>query len=193
MELFEAIYGRRSIGKVKQEPIARETIERILEAGTWAPNHRLTEPWRFFVMTGEGRNKLGGAYAAIALTGEAAKESEESLTKAEAARKKAYRAPLVIGVAVEPQNRAGVIEIEEYGAVFSAVQNMLLAVHALNLAAVWRTGEPCYHPLMNEAFGLREQDRMLGLLYIGEPDMAPPAPRREPASSKTVWIEDGES
>lgn len=192
MELFEAIQGRRSVGKVKQEPIARETIERILEAGTWAPNHRLTEPWQFFVLTGDGRSKLGNAYAAIALEGEPAKDTDESRAKAEAARKKAFRAPLIIGVAVVPQERAGVIEIEEYGAVFAAVQNMLLAVHALGLAAVWRTGEPCYHPLMNEAFGLREQDRMLGLLYIGEPDMDPPAARRQPASSKTVWIGAGE-
>ncbi|MFC4104034.1 nitroreductase family protein [Paenibacillus xanthanilyticus] len=190
MELFEAIHGRRSVGKVKQDPIAREKIERILEAGIWAPNHRLTEPWRFFVMTGEGRGKLGNAYAAIAREGEPESESEESLAKAEAARKKAYRAPLVIGVAVVPQDRSGVIEIEEYGAVFAAVQNMLLAIHGLELAAVWRTGEPCYHPLMNEAFGLREQDRMLGLLYIGEPDMDVPASRRQPASSKTIWIED---
>ncbi|TYP78073.1 nitroreductase family protein [Paenibacillus methanolicus] len=189
MEVFEAIHGRRSIGKVKQEPIAREKIERILEAGIWAPNHRLTEPWQFFVMTGEGRGKLGGAYAAIAREGEQDKDSEESLAKAEAARKKAFRAPLVIGVAVAPRERTGVIEIEEYGAVFAAVQNMLLAVHALDLAAVWRTGEPCYHPLMNKAFGLREHDRMLGLLYIGEPDMAAPSPRRQPASSKTAWIE----
>ncbi|MBB3108928.1 nitroreductase [Paenibacillus phyllosphaerae] len=189
MELFEAIRSRRSIGKVKQEPIAKETIERILEAGVWAPNHRMTQPWQFFVMTGEGRSRLGDAYARIALAGEAEPSSPESQEKAENARKKAFRSPVIIGVAVTPVDRPGVIEIEEYGAVFAAIQNMLLAIHGLGLGAVWRTGEPAYHPLMNEAFELRPVDRVLGLLYIGEPDMTPPGPRREEASAKTVWIE----
>lgn len=49
MDLFEAIRSRRSIGKVKPDPVERHLIERIIEAGTWAPNHKNTEPWRFFV------------------------------------------------------------------------------------------------------------------------------------------------
>ena len=55
MELKEAIRNRRSIGKVKQDSVDKALIEEILEAGTWAPNHCHTEPWRFWVMTGEGR------------------------------------------------------------------------------------------------------------------------------------------
>lgn len=189
MELFEAIRTRRSIGKVKQDPIAKETIEQLLEAAVWAPNHRLTEPWRFFVLSGEGRGKLGEAYARIALDGAADPGSPESAAAADGARKKAFRSPVIIAVAVEPSDKKGVIEIEEYGAVFAAVQNLLLAAHGLGLGAVWRTGDPCYHPLMNEAFGLRPQDRMLGLVYVGVPDMAVPHSHRESAASKTVWID----
>ncbi|MBW7457383.1 nitroreductase family protein, partial [Paenibacillus sepulcri] len=63
MDIIEAIHTRRSIGRVKEDPIAKEQIETILEAGIWAPNHRLTQPWRFFVMSGDGRNRLGDAYA----------------------------------------------------------------------------------------------------------------------------------
>ncbi|WP_274651997.1 nitroreductase family protein [Paenibacillus humicola] len=190
MEALEAIRTRRSIGKVKPDPVAKETIERILEAGVWAPNHRLTEPWRFFVMTGGGRAKLGGALARIALQGEADPGSPENVAKAESARAKALRAPVVIAAAVTPSEAKGVIELEEYGAVFAAIQNMLLAAHALGLGAVWRTGEPCYGPIMNEVFGLQPKDRMLGFIYLGVPDMTPPEGKRESAASRTQWIED---
>lgn len=190
MNVIEAIRTRRSIGKVTQEPIAKETIEQILEAGTWAPNHRLTEPWQFFVMSGEGRAKLGRALANIAVhqAGEGA-DATVIETKTADAHAKSRRAPVVIGIAVAPVERRDVIELEEYGAVFAAIQNMALTVHALGLGAVWRTGEPCFHPLMNEAFGLRPQDKMLGFLYIGVPDMTPAQGKRSPAAGKTTWIE----
>ncbi|NBD22925.1 nitroreductase family protein [Paenibacillus glycinis] len=190
MDIIEAIRTRRSIGKVTQEPVAKETIEQILEAAVWAPNHRLTEPWRFFVLSGEGRGKLGEALAAIAVAQAGAGLDAEALeAKAEDAKKKALRAPVVIAVAVVPTERKDVIELEEYGAVNAAIQNMLLTIHALGLGAVWRSGEPCYHPLMNEAFGLRPQDKMLGFIYLGVPDMTPPQAKRSSAASKTTWIE----
>lgn len=188
MDIMEAISTRRSIGKVKQDNIPVEMIERILEAGTWAPNHRHTEPWQFFVLRGQGRGKLGQALADIMRDGledPASPEVRESLDKAYA---KAFRAPVIIAVAVTPVDRPGVIELEEYGAVFAAIQNMLLAIHSLGLGAVWRTGEPCYSSIMNEAFGLRSQDKMLGFIYLGVSDMSEPKGRREDFRSKTVWI-----
>ncbi|MFC0333608.1 nitroreductase [Paenibacillus sepulcri] len=188
MDIIEAIHTRRSIGRVKEDPIAKEQIETILEAGIWAPNHRLTQPWRFFVMSGDGRNRLGDAYARIALEAAQEPDSEENVKKAESARQKAFRSPVVIGVGVEPSDAKGVVELEEYGAVFAAIQNMLLATHALGLGAVWRTGDPCFHPLMNESFGLRPQDKMLGFIFLGVPDLQPQG-RRESAASKTEWIE----
>ncbi|MFC5651814.1 nitroreductase [Paenibacillus solisilvae] len=189
MNVMDAIRTRRSIGKVKPDPIARETIESILEAGIWAPNHRLTEPWQFFVLTGDGRNRLGDALARIAAAGAEDPDSPEIVVKAEAARKKAFRAPVIIAAAVKPSDRKDVIELEEYGAVNAAIQNMLLAIHALGLGAVWRSGEPCYHPMMNESFGLNPQDKMLGFIYLGIPDMAVPAGRRHGAEDKTIWYE----
>ncbi|SFS87332.1 nitroreductase [Paenibacillus sp. BC26] len=190
MNIHEAIRTRRSIGKVTQEPIDKAVIERILEAGIYAPNHRLTEPWRFFVLRGDGRKQLGDALARIALAGEADPSSPENEIKAESAKKKAFRAPVIIAVAVSPAERHDIIELEEYGAVNAAIQNMLLTIHALGLGAVWRSGEPCYHPLMNESFGLRPQDKMLGFIYLGVPDMAPPQAKRAAAELKTTWIDD---
>lgn len=188
MNVNEAIRTRRSIGKVKPDPVSQELIEQIVEAGIWAPNHKLTEPWKFFVMQGEGRDILGNALGDIQAAN-AGDTSEEGIAAArESGRTKAYRAPVVIGVAVQPSNDPKVIELEEYGAVFAAIQNMLLEIHALGLGAVWRTGEPCFHELMNQAFGLKPEDKMLGFLYIGYPDMETKPGRRQSAASKTVWL-----
>ncbi|WP_055106740.1 nitroreductase family protein [Paenibacillus ihumii] len=188
MDVMEAIHSRRSIGKVKPDKIPVETIERILEAGTWAPNHKHTEPWKFFVLRGKGRERLGHALADIMREGMENPDSPEAKESLDKAFAKAFRAPVIIAAAVTPADKPGVIELEEYGAVFAAIQNMLLATYSLGLGAVWRTGEPCYHRMMNEAFGLRPQDKMLGFIYLGVSDMGELKGRREDFRSKTVWI-----
>ena len=61
--VMDVIRGRRSIGKMRQELPPRDAIETILEAGTWAPCHHVTEPWRFNVIAGDAREALGGVMA----------------------------------------------------------------------------------------------------------------------------------
>ncbi len=188
MDLQEAIRTRRSIGKVKADPVPRTLIERIVESAIWAPNHYRTEPWKFVVVTGDGRLKLGRAYAEIAaeaLEGVAEEEREQRLAREPA---KALRAPVVIAVACSPSQAPKVLRAEELAAVHAAVQNMLLTAHACGLGAIWRTGEPVHHPAMKRALGLAENDEVVGLIYIGYPDMAPPPAERSSATAKTVWL-----
>lgn len=189
MNIHEAIRTRRSMGKVKSDPVPQASIESILEAGTWAPNHKRTEPWRFFVMRDGGRDLLGNVMADIAERNAKDKSEEEIAEARESAKLKAYRSPVVIAVAVSPSDDPKVTELEEYAAVYAAIQNMLLEAHGLGLGAVWRTGDLCYDSLVNEAFGLSEKDKMLGFIYLGIPDMTKEG-KREPAASKTVWIDE---
>jgi nitroreductase len=188
-DLYQIIRGRRSIGKVKDAPVARETIEKLLEAAIWAPNHFLTEPWKFIVMTGEGRRTLGQGYVDIAAAGwgelpEA--EVEERKAKEIA---KAYRSPVVIAAACSPSGSPKAIATEDLAAVHASVQNLLLAAHESGLGAVWRTGDVAYHPAMKRALGLADNETLVGLIFIGYPDMEPPAAKRSPISEKTVWLE----
>ena len=181
MELWEAINGRRSVGKVKPDKVERELIDKLLEAAVMAPCHGMTEPWRFIVMTGDGRRRLGEAYARIAGTAEPSLAAEHM--------RKAYRAPVVIAVACSPSDRPKVVRIEEFAAVHAAVQNMLLAAHALGLGAIWRSGDPMFHPIMKETFELGEQEELVALVYIGYSETQPPAPKRKPAEALTTWLE----
>jgi nitroreductase len=185
----EVVRGRRSIGKVKDEPIARELVESLIEAAVWAPNHYGTEPWRFVVMTGQGRRTLGQAYADIAAESLSDVPEEELAQRLEKEVAKAFRAPVVIAAICVPSDSPRVIVAEELAAAHAAVQNLLLAAHANGLGAIWRTGEPAYHPVMKRALGLGGSEQVVGLIYIGYPDMPQPAGRRLPGVDRTIWLE----
>jgi nitroreductase len=184
---LDAIRTRRSVGRMRPERPPRAAIETIVEAATLAPNHRLTEPWRFFVLAGEARRALGRAIADAQATPRPDGAADSSAAYAAAAAKP-LRAPVVIAVAVEPATGPQVVEIEEVAAGAAAVQNMLLAAHALGLAAIWRTGAPAYHPAVKAFFGLSPEAHLLGFVYVGYPDAAPPERTRRPAAEVTRWL-----
>lgn len=190
MDVEHAIQSRRSIGRVKPDPLPRALIERILESAVHAPNHRITEPWRFHVFVGKGRGELARVRAEIArLQAEAEGEDEEMAAgRISRERKKAFRAPVVIAVICEA-GRDEVETLENYAACAAAVQNMLLTAHALGLGVMWRTGAVAYHEHMRRFFDLKEGDMVVAHLYVGYSDMDERPRRRQPAREKTVWHE----
>jgi nitroreductase len=191
MEVFEAIKTRRSNGLITNNPVPKELIEKILEAGTWAPSHFRTEPWKFFVLEGDSRRALGEVLADIAERTMADPTSEPNRKKREKTLEKPFRAPVIITVAVEPNmNSEKVILQEEYGAVYAAIQNMLLAAHALGLGGYWRTGKPTYDSLMKKLFGLSDKGEVLGFLYFGYPKKEMPAGKRKSINEVTTWLTD---
>jgi len=188
LDVIRAIETRRSVGRVRQDPVPEELVERILESAVHAPNHKITEPWRFHVFTGKGRGELARARAETArLQAEAEGEDEEMAAgRISRERKKAFRAPVVIAV-ISAAGRDEVETLENYAACAAAVQNMQLTAHSLGLASMWRTGAVAYHDYMREFFGLGEGDTIVAYLYIGYPDMGERPRRRQPAREKTIW------
>ncbi|MEK3883942.1 nitroreductase [Paenibacillus sp. PL2-23] len=189
ISVMEAIKSRRSIGKVKPDEVEREIIEALLEAATWAPSHFNTQPWRFVVMTGEGRSKLGEGYAKVLEAASAGVEGAELEEKLQKERAKAFRAPLVITAICSPSDDPRAERAEELAAAQAAVHNLLLAAHAYGLGAIWRSGPPMYDPVMKRHFELREDEEIVAFLYIGYPDMTPGQPRRSPVADKTIWLD----
>jgi nitroreductase len=190
LDVNQAIETRRSVGRVRQDPVPRELIERILESAVHAPNHKITEPWRFHVFSGKGRGELARARAELAKiqAEEEGEEEELAAGRISRERKKAFRAPVVIAV-ISKGGRDEVETLENYAACAAAVQNMQLTAHSLGLATIWRTGPLAYHQYMRGFFGLEDGDRIVAYLYLGYPDMGERPRRREPASIRTVWHE----
>lgn len=189
MEVLEAIKTRRSIGKVKDQMVPKELIEKIIDSGIWAPNRYLTEPWRFFVISGEGRNRISKVMEDIVIDSGIDLESEEGKRKLEKERNKPFRAPVIITVAAEVTENGKALRIEELGAVYAAVENMLLAAHGLGLAAYWKTGKACYDPKMKKFFNLKEKDEVIAFIYLGYGDMEKNPTKKRPASELTKWID----
>ncbi len=180
MDTLTAITTRRSIGKVLPDAPSRAMIETLLDAATYAPNHRRTEPWFFHVLTGEARGALAAtAAAAMAMRG----ESEAAVIKA---RTSFLRAPVVIVVTSAP-GRDAAETVENRDAVAAAVQNMLLAGTALGLATMWRTGKLVDEPSLREALGLATGEEIVGFVYVGYPAIEPANRERQPHSARSRW------
>ena len=189
MDVLEAIRTRRSMAKVSDRRPPRELVQQLIEAAFWAPNHFMTQPWRFVVLAGAAREALGEAMAralAARLERQGKQATPEQL---QAERARPLRAPVVVVAAVEPAAQdPRVVEVEEIEAGAAAVQNLLLAAHALGLAAYWRTGEAAYDPLVKEHLGLSPRAHIIGFVYLGYPDGELPPPKPRDPASRTVWL-----
>ena len=188
----DAIRSRRSAKRVLDTPVDRATIERLLEAATWAPNHHLTEPWRFWVISGDARERFGAAMAAGDLNTHRDTTPEQREIMRASAVGKALRAPVIIAVAAVMAAGNKNPDIEEVSATAAATQNLLLQAEAEGLGAIWRTGRSAYEPEMLDFFGLTERDRIVGFIYIGHPDPDAPArtSQRRPVADMTTWLAD---
>ena len=185
MEVFEAIYALQSVGKVKPDLVPRELLEKLLSAAVQAPNHHKVRPWRFVIMTGQAREKLGEAMAQSLH----AVKPEATVDDLQRERLKPLRAPVLVAVAVDKPTLPKVIEIENICAAAAAVQNLLLAAHALGLGAMWRTGAAATDPAIKHFLGLEADQHLIGFVYVGYPRDAI-LPRERPSfEDRTVWME----
>ena len=185
MDVFDAIRTRQSISKVSPDPVPHESIERMLEAAAQAPNHHKVRPWRFVVLTGSARERLGDVMAQ-SMRARDPNANDEGLARE---RMKPLRAPVLIAVGVDKPNIPKVIEIENVCAAAAAVQNMLLATHALGLGVMWRTGPAAYDSNVKTFLGFEADQHLIAFVYVGYAGTEPAPPSRPSHEDRTVWME----
>ena len=182
METHDALMTRRSVPKTTEQVPDRATIQKLLDAAVRAPNHHLTQPWRFVVLTGDALLGLGDAWA----RGDERAGRDPAKTK-----EKSTRAPVIIAVIERPHlHNRKVIEREEHYATGAAIQNMLLAAHDMGLGAMIRTGPAAELPEVRDYLEVRDDEHIAGLVYVGYPpdgDADRPMSRRTPAEDLTQW------
>ena len=185
MDVFDAIHGRLTISKVKPDALPRDVIEKLLSAGAQAPNHHKVRPWRFVVLTGDGRKKLGDVMAASFLDRNPA-TPPEGLDKTRALP---LRAPVVIAVGADKPADTKIVEMENISAASAAAQNILLAAHAQSLGAIWRTGEWARDAKVKEFLGFAADQQIVGFIYVGYPDVTPEPYVRQGFEDRVIWME----
>lgn len=185
MDLYTAIRTRRDY----TEPFAemcppREVIERLIEAATWAPSHRRTEPWRFHVLAGAARSAMGAAVADwLAASGEGSEPQQQ------AARVRLLRAPVILVLSQIGTPSDEVRDLEDYAATCCALQNLLLAAEAEGLAAHTSTGVMVQFAGAKEYLGLAPHDRIVAYVYLGyrADGVASKTGERRPAEVRWEW------
>jgi nitroreductase len=184
MRTSEAIASRRSIKRFTARPVSRAEIESLLSAATLAPNHRVTQPWRFYVLGPESRYAYG-----LALGDRKARKLTD-LAAAAALRESVgeeHRAlPAMLAVAIVTQDNPEVAE-EDYAAAMMAVANLGLAAVEMGLGTGIRTGAVMNDPAAREAIGVAEGERVVAIVNLGEPADVPPAKARQDAATFTTW------
>lgn len=182
-----AIRSRRSVRAMKEAPLSRELIEILLEAATWAPNHHLTEPWRFVVIANEERSKLGESMAlALEKTLKKGDARNEEILKAE--KQKPFRAPVIVALILSPKTGDDkVVELEETIAAGAALQNLLLAAHALGIGTMVRTGKHSFGDPVRDYLQMTDREKLVGLVYIGYPAEPSRPSNRSALETKVQW------
>ena len=185
MEALEAVLTRQSVPPafLKEPGPDDAALERILAAGACAPDHGRLRPWRFIVIRGQARERLGEVFVEAL----ARRQPDAPETAIEQERTRPLRAPLLIAVAarVAPQHPK-IPEIEQILSAAAAAQSILIAAHAEGFGAKWLTGANAYDDLVKRALGLAPDDRLLGFIHVGTVDGAPPAVPHADAREHTV-------
>jgi nitroreductase len=185
MDVLEAIAVRRSIKRFTDMVVTRDMIEAVLDTAVLAPNHRMTQPWRFYVLGPGSRRRYGEV-----LGGRKARKVEDA-EAAEAVRRKVAdenaALPAVIAVAIRQDENPEIRE-EDYAAAMMAVQNIALAATAMGLGTHIKTGAVMDDAGARAAVGVSAEERIVALVNLGEPAELPAPKPRTDARERTVWV-----
>ena len=170
MELEHAIRTRRTHKAYAPEPLDRATLDELFELARWAPNHKLTNPWRFRVL------------------GPAALERLKQASADPIAAAKLDRAPTLVLVSAT-QCGDPVTDEEDMLATGAAAYVVLLAAHGRGLAGYWRTPAVVRTDAGRAALGVPDDERIIGLLHLGPPRQEREAPERAPTSDVVTYLD----
>ena len=169
MDVDTAIRTRRTHKAYGREPIEQEVLDELLDLARWAPNHNLTNPWRFRVVGPQALERLKEA------------AGPEAAAKLERAPTLVVSSCVLTGDEVQDE--------EDLHATAVASYIVLLAAHARGLVGYWRTPEVLRSEAGREAVGLGADERFVALIHLGHPVQEKRPPEREPAESVVTYLD----
>ncbi len=185
MNVTDAVRRRRSIKTFTDRSLEREELEELLELVVLAPNHRMTEPWRFVVLGPEAKRRWGE------IKGETRAGRVDDVQAAELVRRKTIESmsslPGLVAVVQLLANDPEIRE-EDYATVYMGIQNLLLAAVERGLGTHVKTGAELEGAALRSALGVAEGERVVALVQIGEPAELPAEKPRAPAAARTNWL-----
>ncbi|WP_433977326.1 NAD(P)H nitroreductase [Erwinia sp. E_sp_B01_9] len=165
MDALDLVVNRRSASRLSEPAPAGEALENIIRAGMRAPDHGTLQPWRFKIIENEGRERFS------ALLEKAARDDRMEEKAIEKAKQSPFRAPMIITVVAHCEEHHKVPHWEQVVSAGCAVMSMQMAALAQGFNGIWRSGAWTEHAAVREAFDCREQDVIVGFLYLGTPQL----------------------
>jgi nitroreductase len=177
--LSELVRARRTTKVFGAEPLDRATIAELLELARWAPNHHLTNPWRFSVLGPNALARLKDAAGTHAADGSGSADAAAKLD----------RAPTLIAVGATQSGSDDVQDEEDLLAAGCAAFLVLLGAEERGLASYWRTPAVLRTAAGRAALGVPDDVRLIGLLHLGPRRQEQPAPERAPLADVVTWLD----
>lgn len=182
MDALECIRSRRTHKQFTGAPLSRAQLETLIECGISAPNHKLTEPWRFFAVPHE---RVADLVAAITRAIDAS-GSPKLTSKRDSLVGRLRLLGGYLAIAREPSPDP-VTDREDYAACCCAAHNVLLGATAMGLGAFWTTGEAFQLRGVLDFLGIPPGMDLVASIWLGVPAAAPTS-RRRPAAELTRWV-----
>ncbi|MFC5627404.1 nitroreductase [Aliibacillus thermotolerans] len=187
MELKQGLLSRRTINAFKKDPVEQSLIEDAIQAAIHAPNHKMTEPWHFYIFTEETKKKVAARRADL----KAEKFVDQGSERAKEAWEKNYQflvdLPWVIAVTTKRNEENLIRAKEDYAATAAAIQNFMLSLWAHGVGVKWATGRMTQDEEMHHIIGAKEDEELIGILFIGYPEIVPKAKERQEKEVVT-WV-----
>jgi len=183
MDALDALINRVSIPLLEAPGPTEEELALMFRAALRSPDHGAVRPWRFLVVEGEARDRLGE----LMLKGGLAQDPQLPEEKRQKLLKAPLRAPTVVVVIAATREHPKAPKVEQLISAGCAAHGILLAAHALGLGAMWRTGGPAYDPLVRQGLGLGEGEEVVGFIYLGTPSRGRAAPELEIEDFVSRW------
>ena len=180
MDALELLINRHSASRLVEPAPSGEVLENILRAGMRAPDHGALQPWRFVIIEGKGRERFAELLVNAAT---AAGFDEKALEKA---RTGPLRAPQIIAVIAHCDDKHKVPVWEQIASACCAVMAMQMAAVAQGFNGIWRSGPWTEDAAICKALGGREQDKVVGYLYLGTPQLKASATFTSPDTAPFV-------
>lgn len=173
MDALEALHTRISVNLLEEPGPNKIQVDNIVRAGLRACDHKNLRPWRYLLIEGEARNKLGKLLAEAKETLD--KASLDSATR-DKIEKKPLRAPTIIAVIAHITDNPSVPKVEQLLSAGASAQMMMTAAFAQGIGAIWRSGALMFERSLHQGLGLEHNQELVGFLYLGTPKVSKPVP-----------------
>ncbi len=165
MEALDLLVNRRSASRLAERAPTGEALDNILRAGMRAPDHGTLQPWRFHIIEKQGLERFSQ------LLEQAARDGNMDDKAIEKAKQAPFRAPMIITVVAHCEDHPKVPRWEQLLSAGCAVMAMQMAAAAQGFNGIWRSGAWTDNEAVRAAFNCRQQDAIVGFLYLGTPQL----------------------